>query len=72
VSRVIIVNQLKVLNFIKTFIEKNSYSPTIREIADNFSVSTKGAQDHVSALRRKGYIRSEYHKSRTITVIKEA
>jgi repressor LexA len=71
VGRIITVNQMKILNFIKAFIEKNSYSPIIREIADNFSISTKVAHDHVNALRRKGYIRSEYRKSRTITVIKE-
>jgi repressor LexA len=70
--RIITVKQLKVLNFIKTFIEENSYSPSIREIADNFSISAKGAQDNVNALRRKGYIRSEYRKPRTIAVIKEA
>jgi repressor LexA len=66
------INQLKVLAFIKTFIEKNSYSPTVREIADAFSVSVKASWDHLKALQRKGYIKCEYRKPRTITIIKEA
>jgi SOS-response transcriptional repressor LexA len=70
-SMIATINQLKILAFIKTFIEKNSYPPTVREVADEFSVSVKGAQDHLKALQRKGYIKSEYRKPRTITIIKE-
>jgi repressor LexA len=71
VNRINTINQLKVLAFIKSFIEKKSYPPTVREVADEFSVSVKGAHDHLKALKRKGYIKSEYHKPRTITIIKE-
>jgi repressor LexA len=69
--RVITINQMKVLVFIKDFINRNSYSPTIREIASNFSVSIRAASDSIFALKRKGYIKTEPKKPRTITVIRE-
>lgn len=58
--------QKEVLSFISGFISKHSYPPTIREIADNYSMSVKGAHDHISALKRKGYIKQEENKPRTI------
>ncbi len=61
--------QQEVLDFIKSYIEKNSYPPTIREISDNFGISVKGAYDHVKAVERKGYISLNTHRSRTIEVL---
>ncbi|NBC30592.1 MAG: transcriptional repressor LexA [Spirochaetes bacterium] len=61
--------QQEVLDFIKSYIERNSYPPTIREISDNFGISVKGAYDHVKAIERKGYISLNTHRSRTIEVL---
>lgn len=58
--------QTEVLDFIRSFIEKHSYPPTMREIAANFQISPKGAHDHVKALERKGKIRYDEKRSRTI------
>ena len=41
--------QKEVLEFIKNYKNRNSYPPTIREIAENFSISVKGAYDHLKA-----------------------
>ncbi|MDR2402695.1 MAG: transcriptional repressor LexA [Spirochaetaceae bacterium] len=60
--------QREVLTFITRFINTHAYPPTIREIADHFTVSVKGAYDHVTALKRKGYIRGD-KRSRTIELI---
>ncbi len=46
--------QEEVLNFISGFIKEHSYPPTIREIAEHFSISVKGAHDHITALVKKG------------------
>ena len=58
-----------VLAFIKTYINQHNYPPTIREIADEFNISVKGAHDHVSALKKKNAITSD-KRSRTIGLTK--
>ncbi|MFO7849082.1 MAG: transcriptional repressor LexA [Spirochaetia bacterium] len=58
--------QEEVLQFIYTFIEEHSYPPTMREIAAQFEISPKGAHDHVKALERKGKIKYDEKRSRTI------
>jgi repressor LexA len=61
--------QQEVLGFIKGFISRHKYPPTIREISNNFGISVKGAYDHVKALERKGYIALNTNRSRTIEVL---
>ena len=61
--------QKEVLSFIAGYISSHSYPPTIREIADNFKISVKGAHDHVTALRRKNYIRQSGKRSRTMELM---
>ena len=62
--------QKEVLTYIIEFIHSHSYPPTIREIAEQFSISVKGAYDHVSALKRKGKIKFEEKRSRTMEVVR--
>jgi repressor LexA len=63
--------QGEVLSFITEYINTHAYPPTIREIADFFSVSVKGAYDHVTALKKKGYLKPGDNRSRTIEIVKE-
>ena len=58
--------QNEVLSFIAAYIKNHSYPPTIREIADNFSISVKGAHDHITAVKRKGYIKQNGKRPRTM------
>ncbi|MDR2552856.1 MAG: transcriptional repressor LexA [Treponema sp.] len=62
--------QGEVLDFITGYIRSHSYPPTIREVAEHFSISVKGAYDHVSALKRKERIRFEGKRSRTMKVLR--
>jgi len=62
--------QLEVLSFITEYLGDHAYPPTIRELADHFSISVKGAQDHVTALKKKGFLRQGDKKSRTIELTK--
>ncbi|MDR2102041.1 MAG: transcriptional repressor LexA [Treponema sp.] len=62
--------QRKVLSFITEYINTHAYPPTIREIAEFFAISVKGAHDHVTALKKKGYIRQGDKKSRTMEIIR--
>ena len=58
--------QREVLSFITEHINSHSFPPTIREIAENFSISVKGAYDHIEALKRKNCIRHDGRRSRAI------
>ena len=62
--------QKEVLGFIAGYIRAHAYPPTIREVADYFSISVKGAHDHLSALRKKGLLKQGDKKSRTIELVK--
>ena len=61
--------QEEVLGFIRGFISSNKYPPTIREISDHFSISVKGAYDHVKALEKKERIHCDTNRSRAIEVL---
>jgi repressor LexA len=62
--------QEEVLTFIAEYIQEHAYPPTIREIADYFSISVKGAHDHVTALKKKGVIKQEDKRSRTMELLR--
>ena len=61
--------QKNVLSFISDFIRKNSYAPTVREIADHYAISVKGAHDHITALRRKGFLKQTDKRPRTMGLL---
>jgi repressor LexA len=68
--REITSRQTEVLNFITDYINRNSYSPSVKEMADHFQITHRAIQDHVFALKRKGYLKSDYRKPRTLVVLK--
>ena len=61
--------QREVLSFIADHINYHFYPPTVREIADYFSISVKGAYDHLTALKKKNYLRQDSKRSRVIELI---
>ena len=62
--------QQEVLSFIARYIRAHSYSPTIREVADFFSISVKGAHDHLAALKKKGLLKQGEKQPRTMKVVR--
>ena len=62
--------QKNVLAFISKYIGDHSYPPSIREIADHYSISVKGAHDHVTALKKKGYLKQIDKRPRTMELLK--
>lgn len=61
--------QQNILNFIKDYLEINSYPPTFREIGKHFDISsTFGVKRHIDALTKKGYLNSESNARRTLSV----
>jgi repressor LexA len=61
--------QKEVISFISRYTDEHRYPPTIRDISRSFGISVKGAYDHIKAIERKGFIRYDGNKSRTIEVI---
>ena len=61
--------QKEILEFIKKTMFKKGVSPTFREIMQFFGFkSIKTVQDHIKALKRKGYIKKDPNKSRSIVL----
>ncbi|MDR3139349.1 MAG: transcriptional repressor LexA [Treponema sp.] len=62
--------QQAVLFFIAEYVNSHAYPPTIREIAEHFSISVKGAHDHITAIKKKGYIKQGDKSPRTLEIVK--
>jgi repressor LexA len=63
-------SQKKVLNFLKSYIRRKGFPPTLREIASNFGLKgPKAPQKTLSILERKGYIKKVPGESRAIEVL---
>lgn len=62
--------QKQILDYISKFTKEKNYPPSIREIADQFQITPKGAYDHLKAIEKKGYIRTEKNRSRAIELLK--
>ena len=64
--------QYEILKFIYRSITEESRPPTVREIGNEFSISsTKGVSDHLAALERKGWIQRDDRQARGIHLISE-
>lgn len=61
--------QQLILNFIKDSINDSGFPPTVREIGDKFGITVKGAYDHMKAIEKKGFIKTEHNKSRAIVIM---
>lgn len=58
-----------ILNFIRNSINDSGFPPTVREIGDKFGITVKGAYDHIKAIEKKGFIKTEHNKSRAILIL---
>ena len=62
--------QKQILDYLDGFIEGNGYSPSFEEIADNFGYSSLATvHEHLTNLERKGYLRKDYNKSRSLELV---
>ena len=69
-NNILTARQQEILDFIIDNIESQGFPPTIPEIQEEFSFkSPNGVNDHLEALKRKGYITRYPHKSRGIGII---
>ena len=64
--------QLAVLEYIKKYILKKSYPPSVREICEAVGLqSTSSVHAHLNSLEKKGYIKRDPAKPRTIEILDE-
>lgn len=63
--------QKAVFDFIKSGADEKGYPPSYEEIMANFNFSSPNTVTcYMKQLTKKGFIRSEYKKSRAITLLK--
>jgi len=67
--------QREILGFIKTFTQRHSVPPTVRELGGRFDITPRAAFDHLRALERKGHLRRRVtagRVSRILTLVERA
>lgn len=62
--------QDEILQFIKKYIVKNGYPPTVREIGSSLGLSSPATiHSHLSNLEEKGYIKKDENKNRALELL---
>ena len=62
--------QREVYDFIHDFVQKNGYSPSFEEIGNGLGLSSLATvHKHVSNLEKKGLLKRDYNRSRSIDVL---
>lgn len=62
--------QRKILQVIRSSVEKRGYPPSLREIGDASGLTSPSSVSHqLSALERKGYLRRDPHRPRAIEIL---
>lgn len=64
--------QVKIISFIKSFIQSNGYPPSVREIASSLDIpSTSTVHYNINILEEKGYLRKDPSKNRALEIIED-
>ena len=61
--------QLRIREFIQQFRDERGISPTLEEIASNFGVTKITVYEHINQLERKGALKREKFRARSIELI---
>ncbi len=62
--------QRQVYDFISSFVQTNGYSPSFEEIGDGLGLSSLATvHKHISNLEKKGLLKRDYNRSRSIDVL---
>ncbi len=62
--------QHEVLEFIKSFVEEQGYSPSLEEIKAHLGLSSVATvHKHVSHLVEKGYLQKAWNRSRSVELV---
>jgi repressor LexA len=62
--------QKQILDYVESFLEGYGYSPSFEEIASHFGYNSLATvHEHLSNLEKKGYLRKNYNKSRSLELV---
>lgn len=61
--------QADVLGYIKRFVAKFGYAPSMRTIGDRFDIAVNGVAGHLRALESKGYIKRTNGIARAMAMV---
>ncbi len=62
--------QRQIYDYISDFVSKNGYSPSFEEIGDGMGLSSLATvHKHISNLEKKGLLKRDYNRSRSIDVL---
>ena len=62
--------QAKTLNVICQILDSTGLPPTVKELAEALGISHASAHEQIAQLVRKGYLRKEERKARSIVIVK--
>ena len=62
--------QARTLNVICQILDSTGLPPTVKELAEALGISHASAHEQISQLVRKGYLRKEQKKARSIVIVK--
>jgi repressor LexA len=61
--------QKEIFDYLKSYIKKNGFSPSLEEIKDYLNLSAVSTvHEHIQNLRKKGYINQEMNQARGISI----
>ena len=60
--------QTEVLEFVRSYVGQNGYSPSVRNVAEQFGMAINSAVGHLDALERKGAIARTPGVARSIRI----
>lgn len=61
--------QQAILEFIRDFVRAQGLPPTVREIGEHFGLDPHAVHDHLKALERKGYLKRDAAKARSLRLV---
>src|ERR671930_746599 len=62
--------QREIYDFIAVFVQRNNYTPSYQEIADGTGLNSLATvHKHITNLEKKGLLRRDYNRSRSIDVL---
>jgi repressor LexA len=61
--------QREIFNFVREFINKRGYPPSVREIGGHFNIYPRAVFDHLKALEKKGYLKRRGSMSRGLEIL---
>lgn len=63
--------QRQILDFITDFLNEHGYAPSLREIGENFNLSSPSTvHAHIENLKQKGFLQTSYNEARSIELKK--